>query len=226
MNNNIFDNCDSKTNGEDFFFNVISDKINVIFDVGCRNDSIFLNFRGIVHYFDPVNNFMESLKQKSNNNKTSYFNNFGLGNKNGELYYYPRYQSFINRIISCNIDDEQNKILLKIKTAKDYLEENSLTTETIDFLKIDTEGYELNVLQGFEKYVENVKIIQFEYGGTYLDSNIKLIDVIEYLRNNNFDEFYYLTQTHLIPIQDFTDHYKYCNIICVNNNYRNEFLPR
>lgn len=53
MNNNIFDNCDSKTNGEESFFNVISDKINVIFDVGCRNDSIFLNFRGIVHYFDP-----------------------------------------------------------------------------------------------------------------------------------------------------------------------------
>lgn len=37
-------------------------KKNVIFDVGCRSDSEFVNFHGEVHYFDPVNEFIVDLK--------------------------------------------------------------------------------------------------------------------------------------------------------------------
>ena len=32
----------------------IRDKIDCVFDVGCRTDSEFVNFTGEVHYFDPV----------------------------------------------------------------------------------------------------------------------------------------------------------------------------
>ena len=69
----------------------IKDNINIIFDVGCRSDSEFINFSGEVHYFDPVEEFIENLKKSKNINKKSYFNNFGLGNDNKELYYYPKY---------------------------------------------------------------------------------------------------------------------------------------
>ena len=71
----MFNDHYSKTNGEEKFFMDIKDKINVIFDVGCRSDSEFLNFTGEVHYFDPVN-------------KASYFNNFGLGNNDKERGFY------------------------------------------------------------------------------------------------------------------------------------------
>ena len=160
----MFNNCDFKTNGEEKFFIDIKDKVNVIFDVGCR-ESEFINFNGEVHYFDPVNDFIENLKNQKNTNKKSYFNNFGLGNENNEFYYYPKYQSFYDRINSCGMSDDSNKILLHIRKGKDYVINKNI--ETIDFLKIDTEGYELNVLTGFEDYLENVKIIQFEYGGTF-----------------------------------------------------------
>jgi len=40
----MFGDCNSKTNGEEKFFIDIKDKINVIFDVGCRQDSEFINF--------------------------------------------------------------------------------------------------------------------------------------------------------------------------------------
>ena len=49
--------CDPKTNGEELFYLSIKDKINVIFDVGCRSDSEFICFHGEVHYFDPVSEF-------------------------------------------------------------------------------------------------------------------------------------------------------------------------
>lgn len=98
--------------------------------------------------------------------------------------------------------------------AKDYIIENDI--KTIDFLKIDTEGYELEVLQGFEEYIRIVKIIQFEYGGTFLDNNIKLIDVIQYLQLFGFGDFAYLTQNGTVPLTNYDDHYQYCNIVCIN----------
>ena len=58
----MFNNYDPKTNGEYKFFIDIKDKINVIFDVGCRQDSEFINFEGEVHYFDPVDKFINNLK--------------------------------------------------------------------------------------------------------------------------------------------------------------------
>jgi len=212
----MFNNCNSKTNGEYNFFISIKDNINVIFDVGSREDSIFINFNGEVHYFDPMVQFIENLKKQNNLNKNSYFNSFGLGNENVQLYYYPKYQSFYDRINSCHVSDDSNKILLHITKGKDYVINNNI--KTIDFLKIDTEGYELNVLKGFEDFLENVKIIQFEYGGTFLDNNTKLMDIINYLESKGFYKFSYLTNNGPVAIIDFNDHYKYCNIVCINKN--------
>jgi FkbM family methyltransferase len=217
----MFNNCDSKTNGEDKFFIDIKDHIDVIFDVGCRTDSEYIYFSGEVHYFDPVNEFIQQLKKNKILNKSSYFNNFGLGEENKQLYYYPKYQSFHDRINSCGESDDSNKFLLYIKKGKDYVVNNNI--KSIDFLKIDTEGYELNVLQGFEDFLENIKIIQFEYGGTYLDNNKKLIDVKNYLEQKGFYKFSYLTNSGTQLITDFNDHYQYCNIVCINKN--SNFIP-
>jgi FkbM family methyltransferase len=217
----MFNNCNSKTNGEEKFFVDTKDNIRIIFDIGCRSDSEFTVFDGEVHYFDPMSGFIEKLSKQPNRNKISYYNTFGLGNKNSELYYYPRYQSFYDRYISCRASDDSHKILLPIKKAIDYINEKDI--KIIDFVKIDTEGYELSVLQGFEDCLKIVKIIQFEYGGTYLDNNTKLCDVISYLENKGFYKFSYLTNYGTEPITDFSDHYQYCNIVCINKN--SDFIP-
>jgi FkbM family methyltransferase len=209
------------TNGEHKFFMDIKDNIDVIFDVGCRSDSEYIHFNGEVHYFDPVDEFIEKLKKQPNLNKRSHFNNFGLGDENKQLYYYPKYQSFYDRINSCNTSDDANKILLNIKTGKEYIIRNNI--ESVDFLKIDTEGYELNVLQGFEDCLKIVKIIQFEYGGTFLDNGKKLIDVITYLKQKGFYNFSYLTNEGPVLITNYKDHYQYCNIVCLNKN--SDFVP-
>ena len=217
----MFNNCDSKSNGEHLFYSKIRDKINIIFDIGCRQDSEFIDFIGEVHYFDPVDSFIDNLKKQKILNKTSYFNNFGLGDTNNTLYYYPKYQSFYDRIASCNISDYSNKILLNIKKGIDYINEKNISY--IDFVKIDTEGFEYKVLLGFENFLEKIKIIQFEYGGTFLDNNIKLIDVINLLKSKGFYKFSYLTNGRPVLITDFNDHYQYCNIVCINKN--SNFIP-
>jgi FkbM family methyltransferase len=211
----MFNNSDPSTNGEIQFCKNIYNKVNIIFDVGCK-DSHFIHFHGEVHYFDPVDENIEKLEVKRNYNSGSYFNIFGLGNENAQLYYYPAYDSFYDRVSSCMVSDASNKVLLHIKKGKDYVTDNNI--KSIDFLKIDTEGYELNVLKGFEEFLENVKIIQFEYGGTFLDNNTKLSDVITYLTSMGFHKFSYLTDKEPVLITDFNDHYQYCNIVCVHKN--------
>jgi FkbM family methyltransferase len=215
----MFNNCDCKSNGELLFYNLIKGSINIIFDVGSKNNSEYLDFNGEVHYFDPVENFISELKNKPNNNLKSFYNNFGLSYETKDLYYYPKYESFYDRINSCKISDEANKTILSVKKSNDYIIQNNI--KNIDFLKIDTEGYELNVIKGFEDFIININIIQFEYGGTFLDNNYKLIDVIDYLTSYGFHKFAYLTPVGLSLISDFSDHYQYCNIVCLNKNLEN-----
>jgi FkbM family methyltransferase len=212
----MFNNCDSQTNGEIQFYNYIKDSIKVIFDVGCKYDSEYLNFPGEVHYFDPIERYVDQLSAKENKNEKAVFNKFGLGEKTEEMYYYPSYESFYDRTVSCHRSDDRNKVMLSIKKGDDYVRENKV--EKIDFLKIDTEGFELHVLKGFGDFLRNVKYIQFEYGGTFMDNHTKLIDVVDYLRQFDFVDFGYLHPEGIKPIQDYSDHYQYCNIVCRNKN--------
>ena len=73
--------------------------------------------------------------------------------------------------------------MIEIQTNKlsDYLIENKLNL--IDFLKIDTEGYEYEVLKGLEDKIKDVKIIMFEH---HYDNRIKNI------RIQIFTNFYHL----------------------------------
>ena len=210
-------NDDPVTNGESLFYNQIKNNITTIFDVGCRADSLFSDFKGNVHYFDPVESFIDKLKAQPNSNIQSHYNKFGLSDKDDTLTYYPAYQSFYNRIDSCGKSDEANKITLKVRDARSYIIQNNISA--IDFVKIDTEGHEMKVIYGFGDQIEKVKMLQFEYGGTYIDTKIKLADIIYYLTSRNFCMFSYLSPNGIMPIVDFIDHYHYCNIVCFNKKY-------
>lgn len=63
----------------------------------------------------------------------------------------------------------------------DYAVEHGL--KHIDFLKIDTEGHDLAVLKGASNLIERgaIDLIQFEFGGTHLDSRTFLRDFVRFL---------------------------------------------
>lgn len=203
-----FNNCNASTNGESLFFSIIESECNNIFDVGCREDTLFTKFKGSVHYFDPVEKFCNNLTKQLHPFRDHHVNNFGLGSVEETKNYYTGYQSFLDRETSCkclNID-EGEIIPLKIKKAITYIIDSGIVK--IDFLKIDTEGFEYEVLKGFEEKINIVKYIQFEYGGTYIDSGVKLVDIIDYLKSKNFTDFRYLTGFGSVPITHYSDHYQ------------------
>ena len=55
-----------------------------------------------------------------------------------------------------------NGILVKTKTLSTLIEENQIDMNQYDFLNIDAEGSELDILKGFEKYLPYINVIDME----------------------------------------------------------------
>lgn len=89
----------------------------------------------------------------------------------------------------------------------------------IDFLKIDTEGSEYDVLRGSLRLIKSgsIGLIQFEYGGTYIDADIKLKEVYDLLQTNGY-LLYRITSRGLLPIPAWNqklEDFQYANYLAV-----------
>ena len=155
------------------FYKKIIPNCKVIFDVGCRNDAIFsdINPHAEVHLFDP----MPDSKLKYD----ARFNNFGFGSKEDVVDFYHKYGSFMHRTEEPKFEQIHQTVTAKIRRPDDYCEENDITH--IDFLKIDTEGWDFEVMLGAGEMLENIKYIQFEFFHYYAnDKHIK--DLFDFLK--------------------------------------------
>lgn len=72
---------------------------------------------------------------------------------------------------------------IQLMTIDQFCQENNL--RQIDFLKIDVEGYELDVLRGAERMLQEsrIRIIQFEFNVTHVFSRVFLKDFYMLLRD-------------------------------------------
>ena len=155
----------------------------VYFDVGVRDDSHVANTlmspNGEFHLFEPHPEYCNIAESKYSPYKNVKINNFALGSKNETRHYYEKSQGFINLQESWeSLGYVPNN--LPIKTLDSYCEENNITN--IDFLKIDTEGFEKEVLLGGSEILKNGTIcVQFEYGTTWKDQepSVSLFDVLD-----------------------------------------------
>jgi FkbM family methyltransferase len=79
------------------------------------------------------------------------------------------------------------KVKISLERLDSFISSNQIPQ--INFLKIDTEGHELSVLKSAGHYLDPafIKAIQFEYGGTYLDSRIYLRDIYNILLPKGYD---------------------------------------
>jgi FkbM family methyltransferase len=86
--------------------------------------------------------------------------------------------------------------------------------EDINFLKIDVEGFELDVLKGSNNLLSKnkIKFIQFEYGGTFLDKGISLNDIILYLKSFGYNTYNFKNET-IYEVVNFKDDYQYDNLL-------------
>ena len=190
-----------------FVLNNFENKDNFIFfDVGANSGqsiSRFLkyNYNIYIHSFEPTLELYNIVKKKYSEqikNKKIFINNFGLGDAKKELdffsYKYNQINSFlpieknskfeISRMIaSKNKGSDFQKITkAKIDTLDEYCKNNKI--DKIDLLKIDTQGFEPEVLKGSHNMLseQKIKILEVELilGFAY-KKNLDFFNIEKYL---------------------------------------------
>ena len=85
---------------------------------------------------------------------------------------------------------EKKKIFIEKKVSIDKAKNiiKKFKIDKIDLLKIDTEGYELNVIKGFGKNINVVKVVIFEHHyDLMITKNYTFRDINKYLVNQGFN---------------------------------------
>lgn len=187
-------------NGEVFCAKYVLKNINkkniIVFDVGANRGqylSMFLkqldlNKQVAVHCFEPQKDAFQTLCKISNGKPFVQLINKGIGSAVGEMKLYKdseesEYASlYKSNYIQYNTI-LNNEEIVKIDTLDNYCIENNIFY--IDFLKIDVEGHELEVLKGAQTLLNTGKIhfIQFEFGLAAIESRIFMKDFVDILKN-------------------------------------------
>ena len=101
--------------------------------------------------------------------------------------YFKRKNKILSFFFKKNFTIKKNYVS-QIKLT-DFVEKNKLMN--IDILKIDTEGYELEVIKGLEKKIKLVNFIYFEHHyDNMIKKNYKFSEIHDYLLDNNFQRVF------------------------------------
>tara|TARA_S200000501_G_C20835520_1_gene749162 strand:+ start:769 stop:1572 length:804 start_codon:yes stop_codon:yes gene_type:complete len=173
-----------KSNTRQYFSRIIDNINPVIFDVGANRGESIDEFKkyfpnAIFYCFEPNKSAKELLIKKYKNQKEINLNFFGLGSKNEEKefisYKSSGHSSFVelnsdtlfinSRAKSFNSKPEDyinTTYKQEIKTLDFYCEKNNI--KNIDILKIDVQGYEMDVLLGSKKMIQSnlIDLIEVE----------------------------------------------------------------
>lgn len=186
--------------------------IGTVIDVGAhRGETInFLikNFKfKNIYAFEPNFESYNILRKKIeslNKCKSIYLINKGVGIKNEKKFLLESTDSA--SATYCNFKGNskylnKKKFFFKYKKLKKH-KTSILTLEkffketklkSVNYLKIDTEGFELNVIKGLKKYIKKIRLIHFEhhYDDMYI-KNYTFQDIHSHLFKNNFRKIYKL----------------------------------
>lgn len=188
-------NYDCENNGELFLLKKLnhSNNLSCIFDVGANIGTYSLlarniNQKSLIFAFEPVpETFIELQKKVSNKNIKTF--NFALGSDMGEAKMLVSKDSKLSTLVLDNnylLDKDDSKyVTVKIITGYEFLK-NNYDLGRISLLKIDTEGYESEVLKGFRQIISRIDVIQFEYGKANLLSKYVLKDYFNDYSNEFF----------------------------------------
>ena len=190
----VFGSHQPETNGERWLWSLIRSRVRVIVDVGVREQLTYPDDgRVIQHCFEPNPAFCQQLRLAANEH--IFINPYGLGRTEGTVTYYRHSESIKPRahyqcLVTCSC-----RTSVPIRTLDAYCQEKGLVS--VDFLKLDVEGYELAVLQGATQILPAIGAVQFEYGGTYADNNITLTQIYECLAQAGLTYVYLICPNYL-----------------------------
>jgi FkbM family methyltransferase len=174
-------------------------RVETIFDVGANVGQSAIKFRSAfpsarIYCFEPVKSTFTDLLQKvGDDNLTSCFP-LAMGRERARQNIYHTQHSTTNSLIKPELSLGEEAV--EVDTVDDFSRDNHI--DRIDLLKIDTEGFDLEVLHG-AKYMLNSDKIAFvliEVGFHPFDARHVLFDhARDFLVSNGFRLFGIYDQT-------------------------------
>ena len=158
----------------------------VVFDVGANLGGWTAQALDIqpslrIYAFEPVSHLFEAIHQRFAGDGRVVCTNVALAEWEGiSEIYINRDWSGSNSLFCRGIFSEFRMETVTVATGDAFVAEHHL--EAIDFLKLDVEGSEVKVLQGFRETFarRQIGLCQLEYGGTYIDARIFLRDIFAF----------------------------------------------
>lgn len=197
----------------------------ILFDVGANSGdySLLLNKifnKSEVYAFEPLDYMCDIIQEKlaSVDSHHIKLHQTAMGDALGELPIFTnKNESSSSSLVQFRgQSNEYESKVVQIDTIDNFITSNKI--KEIDLLKIDVEGYELKVLQGASKSILDKKIqfIQFEFGGTMIDSKTFFKEIFELL-SPNF-KIYRVLKSSLYHIKEYHPHleiFHYSNFLAV-----------
>lgn len=135
----------------------------LVFDIGAHKGESIELFRKhfpstIIHSFEPNKDTFIDLKNNVSNLKNIHPWNLGIGSATGEIKFYTNTRSDMSSFLPLGKDGWGSESVSTAKTITiDQFCANQNIQE-IDILKMDAQGFELEILKGAEQMLENNKI--------------------------------------------------------------------
>jgi FkbM family methyltransferase len=179
------------TNGELRLMRSVLPNCEVVFDVGANVGdwaALALEIRSDlkIHCFEPSAATFRHLTAR-NFGDGVVCNNFGFSSATREahLQVYEEGSGLNSLYVRRGLEDglglatQSQTEIIRVETLDGYCQRAEV--HSIDFLKIDVEGHELEVLKGAIRMLSRkaIRHIQFEYGGCNIDSRVLLKDIFD-----------------------------------------------
>lgn len=196
--------------------NKIKIPLKTVFDIGANvgsfsNEIIKNNTDSNIFGFEPVKSTYDKLVKNMGSFENMKFYKLALGNTEEKLSIniYDDKDSVLNSLNPHAMSKEGGqKEEIEVQRGDDFCKRNNISH--INLLKIDTEGFELNVLSGFEKML-NSKSIDLIYIETGFDikntRNTYFSNILDVLNKRSYQLF------GLYEISNWS--------ICIGQNYGN-----
>lgn len=136
-------------------------QIQTIFDVGANIGQTSRHFHqsfpnANIWSFEPIQNTFNTLKKNTANLERVRCFHHAFGNVNETRKIYPNEASEMDSFVEELQDLSRTPEWVDVKTINDFGAAHNI--ETIDLLKTDTEGWDLQVIEGASRYLEEKKI--------------------------------------------------------------------
>jgi FkbM family methyltransferase len=198
------------------------EQIHTILDVGANIGQTALMLQqelpqSTIHCFEPIPDTFTVLREKTAGHSQIHCHNLAMGSHEGSLEVMAVPLAWTNSLISGHLDNDPKarKVSVDISTLDLFCQHHSIPH--ISILKIDTEGYDLEVLQGCQKMLEELKIDAFYIEVTCAREDKKLHtffpDVLNFLSSFSI-RFVGLYETE--PLIYKNSRNLYCNALFVN----------